>query len=269
MSTKLNLTSQLLASLEPIPNNTLRAYKVPDEQGNWHAYPSVTSILSYVMPPDLKKWAAKNSALAVARAQRQAVKDGMKLTQKQLVEIGLYEPFRMMKASQVRGVAVHQFAEDYFNGITPTPVSEDLQGYVDSFLRWTEFYKCKAILQEEVLFSHKYKFAGRMDFYGTMLHEGKEKRVLIDFKTANFPHSDWGLQLAAYAQCLIDLGFPVDEMYILHLKSKGYYDFLRFDDSFQDFLSLRKVFAWKAKAEKPEFEFALPPDEFLKQQKTA
>lgn len=221
------------------------------------------------MPPDLKKWSAKNSALAVARANRQAIKDGVKLTQKQLVEIGTYEPYRLMKLSQVRGVAVHQYAEDFFNDLTPTPVIEDLQGYIDGFLKWNEYYKCKAIMQEEVLYSHRFKYAGRMDFYGTMQHEGKEKRVLIDFKTANFPHSDWGLQLAAYKQCLVDLGYPVDETYILHLMSKGYYDFIKFDDKFDDFLSVRKVFAWKARAEKPEFEFALPPKVFLEKQKTA
>lgn len=221
------------------------------------------------MPPDLKKWAARNSALAVARAVRAAKKEGETLTQKELVAIGLYEPYRMMAESQVRGVAVHQYAEDYFNNKPPEEVPKDLQGYVDSFLKWCEYYPCEAIMQEEVLYSHEFKFAGRMDFYGIMHHEGKEKRVLIDFKTSNFPHPEWGLQLAAYKQCLVDLGFPVDECYILHLKSKGFYEFYKFDDPFSLFLDVRKLFSWKAQAEKPEFELALPPKVFLQKQKPA
>lgn len=244
-------------------NQKLRAYKIVDENGIAHYYPSVTAILSYVMPPDLKKWAARNSALRVAREYRAAIKEKRKITQKELVALGLDEPEKMMKASQVRGVAVHKYAEDYFNNAPLDEVPKELQGYVDSFLKWCQFYPCKVILQEEVLYSHKYKFAGRMDFYGEL----NGRKVLIDFKTANFAHPDWGLQLAAYKECLESMGYPVDDTYILHLKSHGFYEFIKFNDAFDLFLDVRKLFAWKVKAENPEFELALTPDDYINQNK--
>lgn len=244
----------------------LRAYRI-----DGHDYPSVTSVISYVfgMPPEMANWVAKNSALRALREQRAAKKAGKRITQDQLVKLAMTERWRLLKDSQLKGTTLHTWAEKYYtNGETPTEIPKEYQGYWNSFVRFNEFFKLKAILQETVVHSDKFKFAGRMDFYGTLNHQGEEKRVLVDFKTSNFLASHYGLQLAAYKHCLEQMGYPVDECYILHLRSHGFYEFVKFDDDLEDFLSIRKIFDWKKKREQPEFELAWTPEEAITKLKT-
>lgn len=243
----------------------LRAYRI-----DGHDYPSVTSIISYVfgMPPEMMGWVAKNSILRALREQRAGLKVGKKLTQKDLVAIGSTERHRLLKEAQLKGTTVHTWAENFYtNGETPIDISKEYKGYWDSFQRFNEYFRLTAILQETVVYSHEYRFAGRMDFYGVLNHQGVEKRVLVDFKTSNFLRSDYGLQLAGYKHCLESMGYPVDECYILHLRSHGMYEFVRFDDKLEDFISVRRLFDWKKQREQPEFELAWSPTEAIEKLK--
>jgi len=249
------------------PKDKLRVYRI-----DGHDYPSVTSIISYVfgMPPEMMTWVARNSALRALREQRAAKKAGKKITQKQLVELALTERHRLLKESQLKGTTVHTLIEKFYtNGEEPQTIEKKYQGYWNSFKRFKEFFHVVPILQETVVYSHKYKFAGRMDFYGTLQRQGQKKRVLIDFKTSNFLKSEYGLQLAAYKHCLETMGYPVDETYILHLRSHGFYEFVKFDEPLERFVWARKLFSWKANLEKPEFELAWTPEEAISKLKTA
>ena len=245
-----------------LPSEKLRAYQI-----DGHIYPSVTSVLSYTfgMPMEMANWIAKNSALRALREQRAAKKAGKKLTQDALVKIAMTERFRLLKESQIKGTTLHTWVEQFYTtGQSPKEIGKAYQGYWNSFLRFNEFFPMTPILQEKVVFSHEYKFAGRMDFYGILNHQGQEKRVLVDFKTSNFLRSDYGLQLAAYKHCLETMGYPVDETYILHLRSHGFYEFVKFDEPLETFLNARKLFSWKVKRDNPEFEMAATPDEYIK-----
>jgi hypothetical protein len=245
----------------------LRAYRVEG-----HDYPSVTSVISYVfgMPEEMMNWVAKNSILRALREQRAGLKAGKKLTQKELVAIGSTERHRLLKEAQLKGTTVHTWAEKYYtNGENPQDIPKEYKGYWDSFQRFNEYFKLEPILQETVVYSHECRFAGRMDFYGTLTHQGQEKRVLVDFKTSNFLRSDYGLQLAAYKHCLESMGYPVDECYILHLCRHGFYEFVKYNDDIEDFVSVRRLFDWKRQREQPEFELALEPKEFIDKIKTA
>lgn len=243
------------------PKEKLRAYKIVDAQGVAHLYPSVTSVISFTfgLPQEMMTWVAKNSALRALREQRLAKKEGRKPTQKELVELAKTERFVLLKQAQDKGVQLHQWIEDYFNGKTPTEIPKGYQGYWNSFTKWHSYYQIKPVLQEEVVYSHEYKFAGRMDFYG----DWNGKRVLVDWKTSNFLRWDYGLQLAAYKHCLETMGHRVDETYILHLRSHGFYEFVKFDKPFDLFLSARKLFSDKVNDEKPEFELAYSPQEYI------
>lgn len=260
-------TATSLKSEVSKPQEKLRAYKI-----DGHIYPSVTSVISYVggLPPEMKDWIARNSALRMWREIKLAAKEGRKPTQKELLELAMDEPRRLLKDSQIKGVTLHKWAEDWFNGLgDPKEIPKEYQGYWNSFTRWTEYFPIKMLLQEEVLFSHKYKYAGRMDLYGTLSHEGKNKRVLVDFKTSNI-RSDytWGLQLAAYKKCLETMGYPVDECYIMWMRSHGFYEFILYDDPFDHFLKVREAFTDKVKKKNPEFELAFTPEEFISKIKT-
>lgn len=244
----------------------LRAYRI-----DGHDYPSVTSVISYVFgsPPELMGWVAKNSILRALREQRAALKVGKKLTQKVLVEIGCTERHRLLKEAQLKGTTIHTWAEQFYDkGTIPQDVPRGYDGYWKGFEKFNAYFKFIPILQETVVYSHEYKFAGRMDAYGILSHGGTEKRVLVDFKTSNFLRSDYGLQLAAYKHCLESMGYSVDECYILHLRSHGMYEFVKYNDDIEDFISVRRLFDWKKQREQPEFELALTPDEAIEKLKT-
>lgn len=252
--------------MNELKKEKLRAYRVGE-----HDYPSVTTVLSYVfgLPPEMKKWLSRNASLAVARAQRLAAKEKRKITQKALVEIGIAEPERLLKLAQLKGTTVHKWAEEYYNSkAVPNDIPKDYQGYWNSFLRFNEYFKCTPILQEIVVSADDIKIAGRLDWYGTLLHQGQEKKIIIDFKTSNFLRSDYGLQLAAYKHCLEAMGYPVDECYILHLCSHGFYEFVKYNDDIEDFISVRRLFDWKKQREQPEFELAWTPTEAIEKLKT-
>lgn len=224
------------------------------------------------MSQSMATWIGRNAALRALREQRAALKEGKKLTQDALIKLALTERDRLLKESQLQGTYIHTLIEKFLSDKTFVPpldidMPKKYIGYWRSFQRFYEFYPIKPILQEEVLWDDEWKWAGRMDFYGTLTQGGVEKRVLIDFKTSNFPSSTWGLQLAAYKRGLELRGFPVDECYILHLRSGGYYDLIPYNEPFDNFVLVRKVFSWKARIEKPKFEFAFTPEEAVQKLK--
>jgi hypothetical protein len=211
-------------------------------------------------------WTARNSALRALREQRKAVKEGRKVTQKELVDLALTERGRMVKESQVKGTTIHTWVEEFYNGQEPKDIPKNYQGYWNSCVRFNEYFPLKPLVQEQVVYSHEYGYAGRLDFVGTMTQQGVDTLVLVDFKTSNFLKWEYGLQLAAYKECLLKMGHNIDETYILHLRSGGFYDYVKYDDSLQDFLDVKKVFDLKVRKEEPEFELALSPDEYLERQ---
>ena len=131
---------------------TGRTYYTPDG-----AYPSITTILGKT---------ADNTWL-----------------QRWIDRVGEEEAARVSKEATDRGTLVHDFAERYFNDedITDlehqTPdvrqMSQDLIVSVESGIEdiWG---------QEQVLWSNKYRFAGRTDMVGIW----KGKPTIIDFKTS-------------------------------------------------------------------------------------
>ena len=151
---------------------TGRTYYTPDG-----AYPSITTILGKT---------ANNVWL-----------------QKWIEKVGEEEAARISKEATDRGTLVHDFAERYFNDedITDleyqTPdvrqMSRDLIVSVESGIEdiWG---------QEQVLWSNKYRFAGRTDMVGIW----KGKPTIIDFKTSKKKKyvkqiTDYFIQCCAYA----------------------------------------------------------------------
>lgn len=213
-------------------------------------------------------WAAKNALLRALRYQRASIKQGKKPTQKELLEVGLQARHLLLKEAQLKGTTVHTWAEDFYNTGKVPELLKGYEGYWKSFEKFNTYFNLKPILQETVLYSHEFAFAGRMDFYGILKVGEIEKRVLVDFKTSNMLHWSYGLQLAAYKHCLEQMGYPVDECYILHLRSHGFYEFVEFKEPFELFLKARDLFDAKATFEHPEFELAVEPKEFIQKLKT-
>lgn len=121
------------------------------------SYPSITTILGKTSPNQiwLQKWKDK---------------------------VGEQEAARISKEATDRGTLIHEFAERHFNGETihlgnqPSTIvqmTEDLISGVEQGLEevWG---------QEQILWSNKYKAAGRTDMVGVW----KGKPTIIDFKTS-------------------------------------------------------------------------------------
>jgi hypothetical protein len=94
---------------------------------------------------------------------------------------------------------------------------EEWQGLI-RFLDFFKEYKPKTRFNEKIVFSHKHKYAGTIDY----LCEIGEETWLIDFKFSNAIHDSYFLQLASYKNAIEEtLNIKVDKMAILHLKAKN------------------------------------------------
>ena len=153
--------------------STGRTYHTPDG-----SYPSLTTILGKT---------ANNPWLEQLKAR-----------------VGEEEAARVSKEATDRGTLIHEFAERHFNGesiweelrnhpVDVRQMSRDLITLVNSGVE--EIWG-----QEQVLWSNKYKYAGRTDMVGVW----KGKPAIIDFKTSKKPKQstqirDYFIQCCGYA----------------------------------------------------------------------
>ena len=150
-----------------------RTYFTPDG-----AYPSITTILGKT---------ADNTWL-----------------QKWIERVGEEEAARVSKEATDRGTLVHEFAERHFNGESITDELKvqtlDVRQMSHDLIKMTESGVEEVWGQEQVLWSNKYKYAGRTDMVGIW----KGKPTIIDSKTSKKKKyvkqiTDYFIQCCAYA----------------------------------------------------------------------
>lgn len=138
-------------------------------------------------------------------------------------------------------------------GLTPEECSK-----VSSFMRWWYEYRPKLLSYEKIVYSESRKYAGTVDFIGT-IKEGKidaksktpnkELMFIIDWKTGNGIYASYDLQVAAYAMAEIEMtNKKIDKIAILRLgtKHKAGYEFKIIDsilDPYKSFLGV--LSAWQ------------------------
>lgn len=170
MKTKFDYVTELRVDTLP----TGRTYFTPDG-----AYPSLTTIIGKTSPNQgwLQRW-----------------KD----------RVGEEEAARISKEATDRGTWVHEIAERHFNGEEvlsslhniPTDVAQMSRDLISTVETGVE----EVWGQEQVLWSNKYKYAGRTDMVGVW----KGAPAIIDFKTSKKPKSskqikDYYIQCCGYA----------------------------------------------------------------------
>lgn len=150
-----------------------RTYFTPDG-----AYPSITTILGKT---------ADNTWL-----------------QRWIERVGEEEAARVSKEATDRGTLVHEFAERHFNGeyirdeLLAQPL--DVRQMSHDLIKIAESGVEEVWGQEQVLWSNKYRYAGRTDMVGIW----KGKPTIIDFKTSKKKKyvkqiTDYFIQCCAYA----------------------------------------------------------------------
>ena len=151
---------------------TGRTYYTPDG-----AYPSITTILGKT---------ADNTWL-----------------QKWIERVGEEEAARVSKEATDRGTLVHEYAERHFNGEDISDLALqtlDVRQMSHDLIKMAESGIDEVWGQEQVLWSNKYRYAGRTDMVGIW----KGKPTIIDFKTSKKKKyvkqiTDYFIQCCAYA----------------------------------------------------------------------
>ena len=193
MNTELNWPDLVVHS-----HNGMRFYETPD--GN--KYPSITTVLG--------KQPGKQKGL---QAWRQRIGE---------------EQARIVSGKAARrGTAFHNICEDYLNGM------EDITHHKEkNFLAWCMFGEMKShldekinkvVLQEQSMYSPKYKVAGRCDFIGVY----KDTLAVVDFKTTTTPKKeewieDYFIQCSAYASMYEEhTGETIEDIVIMMVAEDG------------------------------------------------
>ena len=193
MNTEINWPELVVHS-----HNGMRFYEAP----NGDKYPSITTVLG--------KQPGKQKGL---QAWRQRIGE---------------EQARIVSGKAARrGTAFHNICEDYLNGI------EDITHHKDkNFLAWCMFGEMKShldekinkvVLQEQSMYSPKYKVAGRCDFIGVY----KDTLAVVDFKTTTTPKKeewieDYFIQCSAYASMYEEhTGETIEDIVIMMVAEDG------------------------------------------------
>lgn len=154
--------------------------------------PSVTTILSMVDKPYLKKWAN------VMGFKRQRIED-------------------ILESSAAVGTIVHAAIEAYLTG-TPLKFEETKHytrdtviRYLDPFIDWANEHVFEPVFVEKSMSVDQ--FGGTIDFYGKF--DGKY--TILDWKTSKQFNVSHFLQLSAYCYMLQEHGHIVDQAAIVRV----------------------------------------------------
>jgi len=165
---KFNYTTDMHVDTLP----TGRTYHTPDG-----SYPSLTTILGKTSPSQvwLQRWKER---------------------------VGEEEAARISKEATDRGTWVHEIAERYFNGETVSydNLPRDVKQMSRDLIKTVETGVEDVWGQEQILWSNKYRYAGRTDMVGLW----KGEPSIIDFKTSKKRKSssqirDYYIQCCGYA----------------------------------------------------------------------
>lgn len=143
----------------------------------------VTSANGVINKPALLYWAV---GLAIEHMEKNW-KPGVAYDEIQIQEIlkdakGAHRKFSSKAADT--GTMVHKWIEEYIRTVLAgdpqpeLPVNELIKKSIEQFLSWVEKNKVKFILSEEVVYSLKHDYAGKLD--GTIEMEGVMPRLNLD-----------------------------------------------------------------------------------------
>ncbi|MDQ3076821.1 MAG: hypothetical protein M3Q63_02095 [bacterium] len=139
------------------------------------------------------------------------------------------EAERKLKTAGEEGSRTHEALRDlirgdsitldtrYFNEITQRyePLNHDEWTNIEAFAAWCTKYEPKVLINEQAVWSATYKYAGTIDFLGTILVPEGDKTfsremwgtrilILLDWKTSGGIWDDYELQIASYRNAALE-----------------------------------------------------------------
>ncbi len=191
-----------------------RVYEIPDGT----RYPSVTSILKAYPKPALVDWAArKERELVVETAadlyeslpvggKRMCRAAYLTTLATRLPKTRAHQAL-LTRAGEV-GTRAHNMIEWQLRGKVGKPpvLTPEAALAYQAFEAWRQDVDLKSIFIEQTVWSREWGFAGTMDLYAELNHEGRRVRAVLDWKTSRSIHFEHELQNAAYIHALQELG---------------------------------------------------------------
>lgn len=191
--------------------------------------------------------------------------------QKWIGDNGNFESNRIKTLAGEKGSIIHNAIEQLTEGaeLDFRFYEEDEWKYLMAFCNFWQDYKPKTMEQEHIIVSRTHKYAGTMDWAGTVVcpakkgAEPKEEFVRIDWKTSKNIWEEYKLQLVSYEMAEREAGKrPADRLMIVQLGTgtkRGYSicDFDKWDERFDMFLITKKMWEYTHPNAKP-FEKTLP-----------
>lgn len=152
----------------------------------------------------------------------------------------------VLENAAIRGTKVHAACEGVAKGLDPWPLSEECQGYFDSFMRWWEKgQEIKAV--EKRMFCDRLGLTGQID----LILDTPEGDVICDLKTSAAESKTWRYQGSAYSYLARESGYEPYKIMFLKLDREGkfpkqyFYEenmdmFKKILDVFEEFFATKK-----------------------------
>jgi hypothetical protein len=117
------------------------------------------------------------------------------------------------------GTIVHEATEQYDIGLLQVEDADPkIKGYLQAYLKFLGDTGFNPIMVERRVYHHRLNYAGTIDRYGDL----SGKPALLDIFTGVNPRPK-RLQLVAYRQALLSMGYDSYELFTLRLKKDGRY----------------------------------------------
>lgn len=188
----------------------LPCYQLPKKDGNGvkkptlreakelGLLPSVTTFLAILDKPELDNWKQEKAIHAALTLPRKAGESEDEFAVRVVED---------MEAESEKAIGfgqdIHAAIEAYLSG-QPLLETDPLWPFLKSFTEWAKDEIVDVIASEKIVGSRQWGYAGRLDLHCKLKGIGE---AVCDFKTSRIKkqpvvYPEFGLQLAAYNQCL-------------------------------------------------------------------
>lgn len=160
------------------------------------------------------------------------------------------DPDLLERASDF-GKAVHTACELDDNDDLDYPgLDQALRPYVDAWRSFKQTTKFKVSLNEGIVYSKKFRYAGTLDRFGILCRGPTCRQGVVDIKTCTNLHPAIGLQTAGYEIAAREMGLITGRSctrYAVQLRGDGTYRMQEYKDASDAnyFLSFLNCHRWK------------------------
>ncbi|ELR14010.1 uncharacterized protein ACA1_366220 [Acanthamoeba castellanii str. Neff] len=223
--------------------------------GHSELFPSVTTILGVINKPQLHLW-TKSRILSFVRKRLNFLREESTTTGRisiteewveETIKEAEEQPNVEADVAAQFGTASHNIIENVIKG-QEQEVAPKYAVVVENYNNWLAQSGLEIKETEKFIWSETY--AGSLDAWGLYTgQDGRQRVVVVDWKTTNYLQPQYALQVAAYAKALGEMtGTPVEEGWIVRLdKTKPTWQAKKvadLDQTFEAFLGALRL--WRS-----------------------